>query len=119
MKTLRYWIGATLSTVIVGAPLAVLAGPTLYYEKLWMEDSVSGCLQRAEDAISEAGIPILNANKSRVLAVSPTVSVAIDCELIDRKIRAVLMVTSEGDNPTEAIDLTQRLKQQLISNPLE
>ncbi|MDJ1185643.1 hypothetical protein [Roseofilum casamattae] len=115
MKTLRYWISVTLSTVILGAPLAALAGPTLYYEKLWIEDSVSGCLQRAENAISQAGVPILNANKSRVLAVSPTVSVAIDCELIEEKIRAVLMVTSAGDNPTEAIDLTQQLKQQLIS----
>lgn len=111
MKTVSYWIGASVSTLILGSPFVAWAGPTLYYEKLWLDLSVSACLQKAEEAIASTEVPVLNVNDTRVLAVSPTVSVAIDCEVIDTKTRSIIMVSSDGDRPTIAINLTQTLKE--------
>jgi len=111
MKTVSHWIGATVSTLILSSPFVAWAGPTLYYEKLWLDLSVSACLQKAEEAIASAEIPVLNINDTRVLAISPTVSVAIDCEAIDNKTRSIIMVSSDGDRPTIAINLTETLKE--------
>lgn len=111
MKTASHWIGTTLSTLILSYPFVAWAGPTLYYEKLWLDLSVSACLQKAEEAIAATDVPVLNVNASRVLAVSPTVSVAIDCEAIDNKTRSIIMVSSDGDQPMRAINLTQTLKE--------
>ncbi|MDJ1179670.1 hypothetical protein PJF56_12430 [Roseofilum sp. BLCC_M91] len=111
MKTAFHWIGTTVSTLILGSPFVAWAGPTLYYEKLWLDLSVSACLQKAEQAIALTEVPILNVNASRVLAVSPTVSVAIDCEAIDNQTRSIIMVSSDGNEPMTAINLTQTLKE--------
>jgi len=111
MKTLSHWIGTTLSTLILSYPFVAWAGPTLYYEKLWLDLSVAACLQKAEQAIASTEVPVLNVNATRVLAVSPTVSVAIDCEAIDNRTRSVIMVSSDGDRPMRAINLTQTLKE--------
>ncbi len=98
-----------LTTVIL-QPLGAWAGPTLYYEKLWVNLSVPACLQKAETLITQAKIPILNVNATRVLAVGSEVSVVIDCERIDQKTRSVIMVSSAGENPMVAIELTTTLK---------
>lgn len=111
MKTLSHWIGATFSTLILSYPFVAWAGPTLYYEKLWLDLSVPACLQKAEQAIAATEVPVLNINANRVLAVSPTVSVAIDCEAIDNRTRSIIMVSSDGDRPMTAINLTQALKE--------
>lgn len=114
MKTVSHWIGASLSTLILSAPFVAWAGPTLYYEKLWLDLSVSACLQKAEQAIAATEVPVLNVNASRVLAVSSAVSVAIDCEAIDNQTRSIIMVSSDGNEPMTAINLTQTLKQAMI-----